>query len=291
MGVEDMFGLEREHTLAIGVVGLGLIGGSLAKALKRYTRHLVYGCDIDGETLDAAFECDAIDEKIVENDLSECDLVFVALYPRQTVDFVKNNIRSLKEGAIVMDLCGVKRYVVDQLTPLCAENKVLFIGGHPMAGRECWGFSSADAELFRGASMIITPDGTIPQPTLNLLTGIFADIGFSNLNMSSTDAHDEMIAFTSQLAHVVSSAYVKSPCAQRHGGFSAGSYKDLTRVARLNVPMWAELFLENADHLVGEIDGIIARLGAYRDAISDDNEARLCALLEDGKSIKEALDS
>ena len=159
-----------------------------------------------------------------------------------------------------------------------------------MAGKECWGFCGADAQLFRGASMIVTPDGDTPEEALDLLTGLFADIGFGTINRTTPEAHDAMIAFTSQLAHVVSSAYIKSPRAQRHDGFSAGSYKDLTRVAKLNPQMWTELFLENSGALLEEIDTLITHIHEYRDAIAEGDSERLYKLLDHGRRIKEALD-
>lgn len=285
-----MFGLKRERTLCVGVVGLGLIGGSMAKALKKYTGHLVYGCDIDEGTLSEALADGAIDEAVAENDLSMCDLVFFALYPQQTVAFVRENIRQFRPGALLVDLCGVKRFPVENLTDFCAENGLCFIGGHPMAGRECWGFSGSDADLYKGASMILTPGEHASAPALELLEGLFADLGFGSITTTTPAAHDSMIAFTSQLAHVVSSAYIKSPRAREHEGFSAGSYKDLTRVAKLNPQMWTELFLENADDLVEEIDTITAHLAEYRKAIAENDAETLFRLLDDGRRIKEELD-
>ena len=285
-----MFGIEKEPVLKIGVVGLGLIGGSMAKAFKRCTPHIVYGCDKDAAVLNDAAGCNAIDHMVKDFDFSMCDLVFIALYPQQTVDFVKKHIGTFRPGSILMDLCGIKGYVVKSLASLCAEHQITYIGGHPMAGKECWGFCGADAQLFRGASMIVTPDGDTPEEALDLLTGLFADIGFGTINRITPEAHDAMIAFTSQLAHVVSSAYIKSPRAQRHDGFSAGSYKDLTRVAKLNPQMWTELFLENSGALLEEIDTLITHIHEYRDAIAEGDSERLYKLLDHGRRIKEALD-
>ena len=285
-----MFGLKRERTLCVGVVGLGLIGGSMAKALKKYTGHLVYGCDIDEGTLSEALADGAIDEAVAENDLSMCDLVFFALYPQQTVAFVRENIRQFRPGALLGAQCGGTRFPVENLTDFCAENGLCFIGGHPMAGRECWGFSGSDADLYKGASMILTPGEHAPAPALELLEGLFADLGFGSITTTTPAAHDSMIAFTSQLAHVVSSAYINSPRAREPEGFSAGSYKDLTRVAKLNPQMWTELFLENADDLVEEIDTITAHLAEYRKAIAENDAETLFRLLDDGRRIKEELD-
>lgn len=289
-GMMVIFGLKREKTLNVGVVGLGLIGGSLAKAIKTYTDHVVYGADADSDVLTQAMEWSVIDDRLSDALLPKCDLLLLALYPRQAVDFVRENLGSFRPGCVIVDMCGVKQFVMDSVFELCKQHDVVFIGGHPMAGRECWGFSGSDRDLFKNSSMILTPDDSVPDSALELLTNLFADLGFAGITRATPEAHDKMIAFTSQLAHVVSSAYIKSPTAQQHNGFSAGSYKDLTRVAKLNAPMWCELFLENSDALVSEIDTITSHLREYRDAISSGDGELLLRLLEDGKAIKEALD-
>lgn len=280
----------NRKTAHIGIIGLGLIGGSMAKALKKYTGHTVYGYDIDDTVIKCALEAGSIDRKIGAEELFACDLIFLGLYPRQAVEFVRKNIDCFQPGSIVIDLCGVKQYLAENLSEICTDHQVLYIGGHPMAGKERWGFSSADADLFRGASMIITPDAQVPQELLGQLEKLFAEIGFGQTTVTTPKAHDSMIAFTSQLAHVVSSAYIKSPRARQHEGFSAGSYKDLTRVAKLNPQMWAELFLENRECLLDEIDTIQEHLREYRDAIAAMDDRRLYELLEEGRKIKEALD-
>lgn len=284
------FSLKREPTITIGIIGLGLIGGSLAKAFNKYTPHYLFGGDSDPRAVEAALECGSIDEAVCDNDVSECDLVFLALYPRQAVEFVVKNIREFKPGAMVIDLCGIKRQVVNGLHDLCKANGLQYIGGHPMAGKEFWGFEHSEGDLYQNATMILTPKEELSPAVKEFLSGLFADIGFRQINETTPEAHDRMIAFTSQLAHVVSSAYVKSPSAREHHGFSAGSYKDLTRVAKLNPDMWTELFLENSDDLVREIDTLMTHLTEYRQAIAGNDEIRLHALLEDGRKIKEELD-
>lgn len=278
------------ETARIGIIGLGLIGGSMAKALKKYTGHTVYGYDVDDSVVQSALDTGSIDRKIGAEGLSACNLIFLGLYPRHAVEFVKKNIDSFRQGSIVIDLCGVKQYLTENLSGICADHQITYIGGHPMAGKERWGFSSADADLFCRASMIITPDTMVPQELLSQLEKLFAQIGFGRMTVTTPQAHDSMIAFTSQLAHVVSSAYIKSPRARQHEGFSAGSYKDLTRVAKLNPQMWTELFLENRECLLDEIDTIQEHLREYRDAIAAKDDRRLYALLEEGRKIKEALD-
>lgn len=280
----------REETLTIGIAGLGIIGGSFAKAIKAYTPHYVLGFDLNEHTLLKAKEEMAIDDAALPQRFSECDIVFLALYPKDAIEFVKAHLPALCKGCILVDLCGVKRCVAEAIYPLCAQAGVIYIGGHPMAGRERWGFDSSDKALYQNASMILTPFPDTPPKALTLLQDLCADIGFGKLNITTPEDHDSMIAFTSQLAHIVSSAYIKSPRAQKHKGYSAGSYRDLTRVARLNPDMWTELFLENKDDLVNEIDTIMQHLKEYRDVIEKGDYNELYRLLDEGRAIKEALD-
>lgn len=282
--------INESQGLSVGVVGLGLIGGSMAKALQKYTTYQIYGWDIDSQTAQMAVEQGAVDRLVPPQELGSCQVILTAMYPQQTVNFVKENLVYFQKGTILMDLCGVKRYLVDQLTDLCGEAGVTFIGGHPMAGKECWGFADSNPDLFQKASMIVTPDERTPKDALSFMENLFLQIGFGRITRTTAADHDSMIAFTSQLAHIVSSAYIKSPRAQKHAGFSAGSYKDLTRVAKLNPQMWTELFLENQDDLIDEIDEIIVHLDEYREAIANHDGERLYQLLDEGRRIKEELD-
>ena len=275
--------------MTVGVVGLGLIGGSLAKALKVYTEHTVLGTDRDEATCRYAQLIGCIDGTLTEETLPECDVVLLAVYPLDTIAYVKSHATQFRKGAIVIDCGGVKRSICEACYPLAHENGFTFIGGHPMAGLHRSGLKYATPDLYKGASMILTPEDTQDITLLEAVTALFRSLGFASITVTTPEKHDEIIAFTSQLAHVVSNAYVKSPRAQVHRGFSAGSYKDLTRVARLNEAMWAELFLENRDNLLAEIDTLIASLAAYRDAIEDGDGDTLRALLRDGSERKERI--
>ena len=245
--------------MEIGIVGLGLIGGSLAKAISQNTDHTVYGFDLSEEVMAKAVLLDAIEQPLTDKILPHCDIIIVALYPQATIDYVKEHADLIKKGAIVIDCGGVKRIVCDQLIPLGEEKGFLFMGGHPMAGLEHSGFAYAKKSLFNNASMVLcSTKGSIED--VEKIKDLFSAIGFTNFAITTPDDHDRKIAFTSQLAHVVSNAYIKSPTAMVHAGFSAGSYKDLTRVAKLNEHMWTELFLENPDYLAEEIDTLIENL-------------------------------
>lgn len=276
--------------MIFGIVGLGLIGGSLARSIKFHTNHTVYAADLNETTLLQARMVGAMDEQLTEENLSQCDVVLVALYPKAAVEYILAHKKQFKENALVIDCCGVKRFVCDQLFPAFEGEKAIFMGGHPMAGRERSGFSYAQDDLFENASMILTPASDADVETVRRAKEIFLSIGFGKVRFSTPQEHDEMIAFTSQLAHVVSGAYVKTPLAPKHKGFSAGSFKDMTRVARLNEDMWTELFLENDDLLLSQTEALIARLQEYRDALKERNEEKLKAILREGREIKEALE-
>lgn len=271
----------------IAVVGLGLIGGSLCKSLKKHTFHHIMGIDSDKETIRKALEQKAIDEHINDDRLSEANLTIICLYPDAICEFVRKNAGKFKKGSIVTDTCGVKKAIVDSCTPVLEENGVMFLGAHPMAGREFSGFDYSTDSLFEGASFIITPSENTPQIAVDLLSTLAGSIGFGKAVVASPEKHDQVIAYTSQLAHVVSNAYVKSPSVNDFNGFSAGSFMDLTRVAKLNEDMWTSLFMCNKEALLKELDQIISNITEYRDAIREDDKERLRGLLRDGRILKE----
>lgn len=272
--------------MIVGIVGLGLIGGSMAKSIKNRTSHTVWGIDLNAETMTMARMCGAIDAPLTAENLPECDLVLVAIRPGAAVEWVRQNAACISKSAILVDLCGVKRTVVEAITPIAAEHGFAYIGGHPMAGRERGGFTAATDDLYVGASMILTPDARTDMQLLETLKAFFLDIGFAGLTFSTPAEHDRIIAFTSQLAHITSSAYVKSPEAQKRRGFSAGSFQDMTRVARLDEDMWTELFLDDADYLTSELEVLVGHLTEYLDALKARDSARLRALLKEGRELK-----
>jgi len=274
--------------MKVGIVGLGLMGGSMAKSVKNRTAHTVYGIDLDKETMTLARLCGAIDGPLTDETLPQCNLVLVAIRPQAAVDWVREHAPQISKSAILVDLCGVKRVVVEQIAPIAEEQGFAYIGGHPMAGRERGGFTASTDDLYVGASMILTPDKRTDMKLLETLQAFFLDVGFAKLTFSQPEEHDRIIAFTSQLAHIVSSAYVKSPEAQRRRGFSAGSFKDMTRVARLDEDMWTELFLDDADFLTHEVSVLIGHLEEYRNALEARDAEKLHALLKEGRELKAA---
>ena len=272
--------------MTIGIVGLGLIGGSIAKAVRQNTEHTVLGMDIAESVVLKAKLLGAIDGELCRENLPECGFVIIALYPGDAIKFIRENAALFQKNALVVDCCGVKREICAAAEPLAREHGFIFVGGHPMAGIERSGFENSIKTLFNHASMILTPPTGISIQTLAFLKGFFLSLGFGQVKLSSPEEHDRMIAFTSQLAHVVSSAYIKSDTALTHTGFSAGSFRDMTRVATLKEDMWTELFLCDADNLVAELDGLISRLGEYREAIHNADAQTLECLLRDGREKK-----
>ena len=272
----------------VGIVGLGLIGGSMARSIKERTGHRVYGIDLDGETMSMARLCGAIDGALDGRTLPQCRLVLLAVRPGAAVQWAREHAGALSPSAVLVDLCGVKRAVVSALAPLAREHGFAYVGGHPMAGKERGGFVSSTADLYVGASMILTPDPDTPERVLDLLRAFFLDLGFAGITLSDPEEHDRIIAFTSQLAHIVSSSYVKSPEARRRRGFSAGSFQDMTRVARLDEDMWTELFLDDADFLLRELDELMRHLDEYAQALRARDAGRLRDLLRDGREKKMA---
>ena len=273
----------------VGIVGLGLIGGSFAKAYHK-GGHTVYATDTDLSTLDFAQLSGAVAAPLTRDNLGSCDLVLICVYPGAAVGYMRENAEYFGARPIVMDCCGTKRDVVPVGFELSNAHGFTYVGAHPMAGRQYSGFKYATDALFHGAPMVIVPQDHNDIELLGRIKQLLAPAGFARISVTTAEAHDEMIAFTSQLAHVVSSAYIKSPTARRHRGFSAGSYKDMTRVAWLNPEMWAELFLDNRDNLINELDILIDNLNEYRDALDKSDRARLHRLLDDGRRIKEEVD-
>ena len=275
--------------MTVGIVGLGLIGGSMAKSAKDRTGHTVYGIDKEPETMTLARMSGAIDGPLNEHNLPWCDLILLAIRPADAVAWVNENARMISAKAIVVDLCGVKRNVCAAIAPIARKCGFTYVGGHPMAGRERSGFTASTENLFVDAYMILTPDERTDASHLETLKNFFTDLGFAGLTFSNPDEHDRIVSYTSQLAHIVSSAYVKSPEAQKRRGFSAGSFRDMTRVARLDENMWTELFLDNADYLGAELDILIEHLQEYAKALKEKDADALRALLKDGREKKAAV--
>lgn len=275
----------------IAIVGLGLIGGSLAKAFHAYTDYHLIGFNRTASVAERALAEGVIDEIGTSDNIKEADIILLSLYPRLCVDFIRRHSGNIKKGCIITDVCGVKQYLDEQLSPLARQNEAYYVGMHPMAGKEFCGYTYAEESLFEGASMIVVPMQASTEYALREMEALAYSIGFGLVVFATPEEHDAMIAYTSQLPHVVSNAFIKSPAAVRHKGFSAGSYKDLTRVARMNPHMWTELFLENRKPLLSELDGLIDHLSQYRDALKKKDADTLYTLLHEGSERKKSIDT
>lgn len=275
--------------MTVGIVGLGLIGGSMAKAYAA-AGHRVYGWDLDGSILEFAALTGAHQGILDNSTLPRCDLVLLAVPPQAAIAWLEEQGSRISPSAWVIDLCGTKRVVCDACFPLAKRFGFTFVGGHPMAGTHNSGFKYARASLFRGAPMVLVPPEGFTMELLERAKELLAPAGFGKLSVTTAEEHDRLIAFTSQMCHLVSNAYIKSPTARGHKGFSAGSYKDFTRVAWLNPTMWAELMLENKDHMLFELDTLLSNLQAYRDSIAHTDFDTLRRLLDEGRTIKAEVD-
>jgi len=274
----------------VGIVGLGLIGGSVARAIKANTEHRVLGADLSTPTVLRAKLIEVIDDELTTGRVGLCDVIILAIYPRDTVAWVKEHADIIKKGAVVVDCSGVKMAVCEPCWEIAEANGFTFVGGHPMEGIAKIGFDNSKEDMFQNASMILVPHKDIDIETMKKFKDVFDAIGFTHYEISTPEKHDRIIALTSQLAHVVSSAYVQSPTAMEHRGYSAGSFKDMTRVAYLNEKMWAELFMLNRENLRAEITQLIERLGVFADTLRRGDEERMAELLREGREVKTALD-
>lgn len=275
--------------MRIGIVGLGLIGGSFAKAYHSAGWE-VLGHDTDASVLSFAQLADAVNAPLTAENIGSCDLVLVCVRPEAAIEYLRAAAPHIGAHPLVIDCCGTKRVVCEACFPLAEQYGFTYLGGHPMAGTHNSGFKYATATMYHGAPMVLVPADHNNIELLSRVKELLSPAGFGRFSVTTAEKHDEMIAFTSQMAHVVSNAYIKSPTAGSHKGFSAGSYKDLTRVAWLNPQMWAELFLENKDFLMRELNILIENLQKYELAMEQNDLPGLTALLDEGRRRKEEVD-
>lgn len=273
----------------VGILGLGLIGGSLARAYAM-DGHSVYACEKDESMLSFAILSGAVHGRLDDVTISKCDLILLAIYPKGSANWLETNASLISRDALVIDCCGTKQEICSQCFPLAEQYGFTFVGGHPMAGSQFSGFKYSRANLFEGAPMVLVPPVFDNIALLERVKEALKPCRFGFFSVTTALEHDKIIAFTSQMAHIVSNAYIKSPTAQIHKGFSAGSYRDLTRVAWLNPKMWAELFLENRNNVISELDYLIGSLTAYRQALEECNMDTLIKLLDEGRKRKEEVD-
>ena len=275
--------------MTVGILGLGLIGGSLARAYA-IAGHTVYVSVRNETMLSFAQLAGAVHGPLTPENMAECDLILLAIYPDGSATWLENNAQFIDPKTLVIDCCGIKREICRRCFPMAEKYGFTFVGGHPMAGSQFSGFKYSRADLYKGAPMVLVPPRFDDIELLDRCKKALEPCEFGSFSVTTAEDHDRMIAFTSQMPHILSNAFIKSPTALNHKGFSAGSYKDLTRVAWLNAPMWAELFLENKDFTLNELDIYIQNLTAYRNALAQEDLETLTALLEEGKRRKEEVD-
>ena len=273
----------------VGILGLGLIGGSLARAYSK-AGHTVFACEQDESMLSFAQLSGAVEGELNQDTIPACDLILLAIFAEGSADWLENNAKYIAKNALVMDCCGIKKVLCERCFPLSEEYGFTFIGGHPMAGSHNSGFKYSRSNLFQGAPMVLVPSRFDDPELLQRAVDALEPCKFGSFSVTTAEEHDKMIAFTSQMPHIASNAFIKSPTAQKHKGFSAGSYKDLTRVAWLNPQMWAELFMSNKDNILFELESYIQNLEAYKKAIVRDDKATLISLLDEGRRRKEEVD-
>ena len=273
----------------VGILGLGLIGGSLARAYAM-AGHTVYAIQRNETMLSFAMLAGAVHGKLNEETIPQCDLILLAIYPEGSAAWLERNAHLVSPKTLVLDCCGTKEVICKRCFPLAKQYGFTFVGAHPMAGSQFSGFKYSRADLFEGAPMVLVPPVFDDMQLLDRVKNALNPCNFGFFSVTTAEDHDRMIAFTSQMPHILSNAFIKSPTALNHKGFSAGSYKDLTRVAWLNPKMWAELFMENKKNILFELDYYINSLQAYRNAIAENDEAELVNLLEEGKLRKEQVD-
>lgn len=275
--------------MIVGILGLGLIGGSFARAYAA-DGHTVLACERDRTIFDFAVLEGTVAGELTAENISGCELVLLAVPPRGICEFVESMAPYIGPHPVVIDCCGVKREVCSRCFPIAAAHGFTFVGGHPMAGTQYAGYRHSKANMFKNAPMVIVPPDFDDIALLGRVKELLQPALFGRFSVTTAEEHDVTIAFSSHMPHILSNAFIKSPRAGEHKGFSAGSYRDLTRVAWLDPQMWAELLLDNRDNLLTELDFYTAALSEYRRALADNDRERMERLLDEGRRRKEEVD-
>lgn len=275
--------------MKVGILGLGLIGGSLARAYAKHG-HAVFAADQNESILEFAQLAGVVAGELDSTTIPQCDLILLAIYTEGCKNWLFEYAELIDKESLVVDCCGIKEEICDCGFTMAQKFGFTFIGGHPMAGSHFSGFKYSRSNLFQGAPMVLVPPVFDDPMLLERIKDILKPCNFGSFSVTTAKKHDELIAFTSQMPHIVSNAYIKSPTAQSHKGFSAGSYKDLTRVAWLNPQMWAELFLSNKENILKELTYYIESLEKYKKAIEEDDAQALIQILDEGRKRKEEVD-
>lgn len=275
--------------MKIGIAGLGLIGGSLAKAYKRSGEE-VLGYNRNKSTYEFAEISGAVDGRLTDDNIGECDVIFICLTIDAAVEWLEKKAKHFSKGQVVIDCCGIKRRICEAGFSKAEQYGFTFIGGHPMAGRQYGGFKNSKEDLFDGSTMVLVTEQRNDIELLAWLKYLFKRAGFGKLSFMTADQHDDMIAFTSQLTHIAANAFVKDEANYPAGFPVGGSFRDFTRVADLNENMWSDLFLENKEYILKVLGNYIGELEKYRDAIEAEDKDTLKELLRAGSRSKKTAD-
>ncbi|MDD6483592.1 MAG: prephenate dehydrogenase/arogenate dehydrogenase family protein [Clostridiales bacterium] len=267
--------------MKIAIIGLGLIGGSIARRLRGFHDCTIAAYNRTYETLVLAKHDGAIDEGYTDpaQAIDGADLIILCLYPQLNVDIIRDNLSHLKDKAVITDVSGVKQFMVEELEKILPEG-VDFVGAHPMAGREVSGYQSSTDELFDGASFLMTPTKRTKPESTALIREMAKYIGCKHIVTTTPKEHDAVIAYTSQLMHVVAVALCDNPMIERSTYFSAGSLRDCTRVAVINAGMWSELFVENKEELSKRIDEMQQSLEKIKTAVKNSDRETLEEIMQ-----------
>lgn len=276
----------------IGIVGLGLIGGTYAKSLRKYP-YTIYGIDIKQDTIDYALERDIIDFGTIDPSkefLQNLDVIFLCLYPNETIKFIQKNIMKFKRNCIVSDVAGIKRKIMDSLE-VYKDDEIEFVFAHPIAGREQSGIEYADDSIFKNANFVITPTTKNTKENMDIIEVLARQMGFNNVSYMKDVQHDEIISFTSQLTHAIAISLVNSDTEKYDTKLFIGdSYKDLTRIAKINENLWSELFIINKDFLVKNIDAFIIKLEELKEAVHRKDKDSLELLMREATAKRKKID-
>ncbi|KNF09995.1 prephenate dehydrogenase TyrA [Gottschalkia purinilytica] len=276
-----------EFDFNITIVGLGLIGGSFAMALRDLKPKNLWAIDIDTDAMETAERLNIIDKGYTnpEVPLKKSDIVILCVYPELTIKFIKDNLKYFKSGAIITDTAGIKDKVINEINTFIRED-IDFIGGHPMAGKESKGLQYASKDIFDGANYIITPIPKNNKHNVSIIEDIATKIGCKSIIKIDPKTHDEVIAYTSQLPHVLAVALMNCNNIENVETFIGGSFRDTTRVAKINSKLWSELLMENKENILNQIDLFQAYISSIKEAIENERMESLEDIFSEASSKK-----
>lgn len=274
----------------IGIVGLGLIGGSIARRLTKIDDYNVFGADSNFETVKYALEQNIINLELNQENIKDIDILIICLNPVLVLEVLPTYIENLKSDTIVFDIAGNKTAICTQFEIWQKQFPHLhFFSTHPMAGREVFGIENSTDTLFEDKSILLIPQSK-NNSKKQIVIDLYNDLGTREVKITDAKTHDAIIAYTSQLAHIISSGFVDSPLSSSSDGFNGGSFSDLSRVAKMNPFMWTELVLENRENVITCLDFFINNMINFKDAISKNDSEKLLRLFQKGNSKKSVID-